>query len=72
MQEKKKNVTDKLCLKDKENLHLADGVEEFLDYLKENNIPRTIATMSEKDNVDFYIENFQLAKWFDIDKIGLL
>ncbi len=58
-----------MCLKDKENLHLADGVEEFLDYLKENNIPRTIATMSEKDNVDFYIENFQLAKWFDIDKI---
>ena len=25
--------------------------------------------MSEKDNVDFYIEEFKLAKWFDIDKI---
>ncbi len=58
-----------MCLKDKENFHLADGVVEFLDYLKENNIPRTIATMSEKDNVDFYIENFNLAKWFDLDKI---
>lgn len=58
-----------MCLKDKENFHLADGVVEFLDYLKENNIPRTIATMSEKDNVDFYIKNFHLAKWFDIDKI---
>ena len=43
--------------------------EEFLDYLKENNIPRTIATMSEKDNVDFYITEFNLAQWFDLDKI---
>lgn len=48
---------------------LAPYAVEFLDYLKENNIPRTIATMSEKDNVDFYIEHFQLEKWFDIDKI---
>lgn len=65
----KEEVYRNMCLKDKENFHLADGVVEFLDYLKENNIPRTIATMSEKDNVDFYIENFHLAKWFDIDKI---
>ena len=25
--------------------------------------------MSEKDNVDFYIKEFDLAKWFDIGKI---
>ena len=37
--------------------------------LKENNIPRTIATMSEWDNVEFYIKEFNLKKWFDIDKI---
>lgn len=58
-----------MCLKDPDSFHLADGVIEFLDFLKENNIPRTIATMSEKDNVDFYIENFNLEKWFDISKI---
>ena len=43
--------------------------QEFLDYLKENNIPRAIATMSEWDNVEFYIKEFRLEKWFDIDKI---
>lgn len=58
-----------MCLKDRENLHLAKGAEKFLDYLKENNIPRTIATMSDKPNVDFYIETFNLERWFDIDKI---
>lgn len=58
-----------MCEKDKENTKLANGVEEFLDYLCEKNIPHTIATMSEKINVDFYIKAFNLEKWFDIDKI---
>ena len=52
-----------------EKCTLAPFAEDFLNYLKENNIPRTIATMSNKDNVDFYIEHFNLEKWFDIDKI---
>lgn len=65
----KESYYREMCKKDLEHFVLAPGVIEFLDYLKENNIPRTIATMSEKDNVDFYIEEFNLAKWFDIDKI---
>ena len=59
----------KRCLLDPENFKLADGAIELLDFLKENNIPRTIATMSEWDNVEFYIKEFQLEKWFDLDKI---
>ena len=59
----------KHCLMDKENFKLAPGAIEFLDFLKENNIPRTIATMSEWDNVEFYIKEFHLEKWFDLDKI---
>lgn len=59
----------KRCLLKPEEFRLAPGVVEFLDYLKENNIPRTIATMSEWDNVEFYIKEFQLEKWFDLDKI---
>ena len=51
------------------DMKLAPGAEEFLDFLKENNIPRTIATMSEWSNVEFYIKNFNLEKWFDLDKI---
>lgn len=58
-----------MCLKNRETFVLASGAENFLDYLKENNIPRTIATMSEWDNVEFYIKEFNLARWFDLDKI---
>jgi len=57
------------CLLNKDALKLASGAIGFLDFLKENNIPRTIATMSEWDNVEFYIKTFNLEKWFDLDKI---
>ncbi|MBD5403291.1 HAD family phosphatase [bacterium] len=67
--QEKEALYRQMCLEDKPNFHLAEGVEEFLDYLKENNIPRTIATMSDKLNVDFYIKHFHLEKWFDIEKI---
>ena len=42
---------------------------DLVKFLKENNIPRTIATMSDKTNVDFYFETFNLAKWFEYDKV---
>lgn len=67
--QEKEAVYRQMCLDDKENLHLAPGAEEFLDFLTHNNIPRTIATMSDKKNVDFFIEQFHLEKWFDINKI---
>lgn len=57
------------CLKNRKNLVLSPGAEDFLDFLKQNNIPRTIATMSEWDNVEFYIKEFKLERWFDLDKI---
>ena len=65
----KEAVYREMCRQDYKNTVLAPGAVDFLNLLKEENIPRTIATMSEKDNVDFYIEEFQLEKWFDIDKI---
>ena len=67
--QEKEAVYRQMCRDDAENTHLAPFAEEFLDYLTENNIPRTIATMSDKNNVDFYIEEFNLTKWFDISKI---
>lgn len=48
---------------------LSPGAIELLEYLKEKNIPRTIATSSEKTNVDFFIERFNLTKWFNKEKI---
>lgn len=65
----KEELYRKRAKTDKNNFHLAKGAVGFLDYLKENNIPRTIATMSDKTNVDFYFENFELNKWFDIDRV---
>ena len=67
--QEKEALYRQMCIDDPENFHMAEGVEEFLDYLKVNDIPRTIATMSDKINVDFYIKHFHLEKWFDIDKI---
>ena len=59
----------KMCRKNPKSLVLSPGAEDFLDYLKDNNIPRTIATMSEWDNVEFYIKEFNLGKWFDLNRI---
>lgn len=67
--QEKESIYRQMCREDKENFHLGKGAEKFLDYLKEHNIPMTIATMSDKKNVDFFIESFNLEKWFDINKI---
>ena len=58
-----------MCLAQPDSLKLAEGAEDFLSFLKQNNIPRTIATMSEWQNVEFYIDVFKLEKWFDLTKI---
>ena len=65
----KEAVYRKWCKQNPEEFHLAPGAVEFLDYIKANNIPHTIATMSEWDNVEFYIKEFRLERWFDLDKI---
>ncbi|MBP3620890.1 MAG: HAD family phosphatase [Lachnospiraceae bacterium] len=67
--EEKEGIYRKLCNEDKENLKLADGLEEFLDYLTEHNIPRTIASVAPLSNMMYYFEIFDLYRWFDTDKI---
>lgn len=58
-----------LVMKNPDMIHLTKGAEEFFDYVCDKNIPHTIATGSEKNNVDFFIKIFNLEKWFDVDKI---
>lgn len=65
----KEAVYRKWCKQNPKEFHLAPGAIELLDYIKENNIPHAIATMSEWENVEFYIKEFCLEKWFDLDKI---
>ena len=47
------------CLAQPECFKLAPHAEEYLDYLKSQNIPMTIATMSEWQNVEFYIKELK-------------
>ena len=65
----KESLYRQMCLKDRENFHFAPYATDFWDFLCKKNIPHTIATMSEKDNVDFYIKEMNLPKWFDVSKI---
>lgn len=59
----------KLALEDRENYHLIPGLSSFLDELKAKDIKRNIASASIKENIDFFIDTFELTNWFDIDKI---
>lgn len=43
---------------------LKEGVREFLDYLKENNIPAGIATSNSRDLVDLIIDKHNIGGYF--------
>jgi len=63
----KEKIYHGICLENK--MEYAPGVVEYINYLKINQIPYIIATSSGWENIEFYIQNMELAKWFDIDKI---
>jgi HAD superfamily hydrolase (TIGR01509 family) len=65
MSEQKEAFYRKICLQKGNAFSLAPGVECFLNAVKENNIPCTIATGSYWGNVKFFIEHLHLEKWFD-------
>lgn len=66
--EKEKLYRDE-CLKQRDALTLAPGAVNLLNYLKKMNIPIAIATMSEYENVKFFIEIFNLYNWFKDENI---
>lgn len=68
LSEQKEKLYRQLCA-DQLSFQLAPGAAELLDYLKSQNIPRAIATASGKTNVDFYIRQLGLEKWFDLNRI---
>jgi beta-phosphoglucomutase-like phosphatase (HAD superfamily) len=69
--DEKEGIYRDLCRNNPDRLKLASGAEDFLDYLVEKNIPHTIATSAEITNVKYFIQTFNLKKWFDPDKIIL-
>lgn len=65
----KEEAYQQLCLDNRAEFCLSDGAEELLDYLVRYNVPRTIATASVKENLDFFIKHLKLDRWFDLSKI---
>jgi len=65
----KESMYRDLCLKNPEMFVLSPGAEALLDFVSSKDIPRTIATASEKTNLDFFIQHLGLDKWFDLQRI---
>ena len=65
----KESFYRRLCLEQPEVFTLSPGTTELLDFLVMHDIPCTIATASERTNLDFFIRNLELERWFDTDPI---
>ncbi|MBQ7386603.1 MAG: HAD family phosphatase [Clostridia bacterium] len=64
----KKNFYFESCLAQPDRLTLAPGAAEMLDYLKEQGIPMALATGSDREEVDFFIEHLGISRWFSYEK----
>ena len=67
--ELKEDYYREFCKNDPATFHLVAGAHELFNTLKAHGIPFTIASASIKPNIDFYVESFELEKWFDPAKI---
>ena len=59
----------KFCLEDGKSFHLVEGAVDFFEYLKEKKVPFTIASASIKENIDFFVKEFELERWMSPDDI---
>ena len=53
-----------VCLQKNDWFRLVHGVPEMFDRLRAEEVPFTIATSSQWDNVSFYFEHLGLDRWF--------
>lgn len=65
----KERIYRQLCLDQGAAFTLSPGATDLLDFLAAHQIPRTIATASEKTNLDFFIAHLHLDRSFDIATI---
>lgn len=68
LEEEKEVIYRRLCL-ESDDFRLAEGLPQFLDELKEKNIPHTIATASALGNVRFFFEYLRLGRWFRLEDV---
>jgi len=57
------------CVEHPEFMHLVHGAPEMLDYLLDNKIPYALATGSDLRNVEFYLSELGISKWFNFNNI---
>lgn len=58
-----------VCRKEGADYHLVFGLEKLLEEAKQQGILMTIASASIKPNIDFFVEHFQLERFFDPENI---
>lgn len=66
---RKRELYQQQCLAHPEEFHLAEGIPEVLDMLKQKSVSFTIATSSNPQSVDFYFAHLDLGKWFDRERV---
>ncbi len=67
--DQKESAYRELCLAQGELFTLSPGAVDLLTFLGGHNIPRTIATASERSNLDFFVAHLELARWFHLPTI---
>ncbi len=67
--QQKEQIYRQLCLEQGQGFRLSPGAVELLDFLVRHSIPRTIATASERTNLDFFFKHLGLDAWFDIEQV---
>ena len=65
LSEEKERIYRAIVLADPARQSLAPGVVEMLDMLTARQVPCCVATASIRANVDFYMEDLGLKRWFD-------
>lgn len=65
--EEKELVYREMCLE--RGMSWAPGAIELICFLKDNDVPMAIATASAKNNVEFFIEQFDLLDYFKREHI---
>lgn len=69
LSEEKERIYRSLLIK--EDLPLAPGLEDFLNYLMLARVKRAIATTADQDNMNLYFERYGLEKWFKWEDVIL-
>lgn len=67
--QQKEAIYRQMCLDLGSGFQLSPGAVVLLDWLVAHDVPHTIATASEANNLAFFVQHLHLGRWFDVDKI---